>query len=167
MKRSNWIGFAFISCTLCLISGLDASAKNPYPFFKGVDKVKLKVSVSHDVTHQMERIGAPNFVVGEELKALTEKKLRDSGISTSGGSEEGPKLVVVSDVDMSNDEFTVTLSYYDSVSLTRDSSIKFETLLWTRKGHPQEDEATGLKATLTDLLDQFIAERIEADKVKN
>jgi hypothetical protein len=146
---------------------LDASAKNPYPFFKGVDKVKLKVSVSHDVTHQMERIGAPNFVVGEELKALTEKKLRDSGISTSGGSEEGPKLVVVSDVDMSNDEFTVTLSYYDSVSLTRDSSIKFETLLWTRKGHPQEDEATGLKATLTDLLDQFIAERIEADKVKN
>ncbi len=166
MKSSTLTGLISLVSVLVFGSQLNAAAKNPYPFFKGVDKVKVKVSVSEDVKHQMSRIGAPNFIVGEELLHLAETKLRESGISPSGGSEEGPKLVAVSDVDMSNDEFTVTLNYYDSVALTRDPSIKFETLLWSRKGHPQEDEATGLKATLTDLLDQFIAERDGSNQPK-
>src|SRR5439155_347899 len=133
---------------------------------KGLNKVKVDVSVSEDVRVQLIHAGAPNFVVGSELLHQADSKLHEAGMSTGASSEEGPKLKITADVDMSTDEFTVTIACYEPVSLLRDPSIKFETKVWSKLGHPQTDEAKGLKAVLDDLLDQFIADRAEANPAK-
>lgn len=146
--------------------GSPADAKTPYPALKGVTKCRVDVSVSKDVKIELFEAGAPNLVVGSELLHLAETKLREAGISPMAMSEDGPKVQITADVDMSNDEFTVTVSYYDWVTLVRDPSVKFETRVWSKKGHPAADEAKELKATVADLLDQFIADKLAANPAK-
>jgi hypothetical protein len=143
-----------------------AEAKQLFPALKGLNKVKVDVHVSGDVKEQLLHAGAPNFVVGGELGGLAESKLKEAGISTGGLSEALPRLNITADTDMSTDEMVVTLACLEPVTLVRDPSIKFETKVWSKSGHPTADEAKELKVVLADLLDQFIADRLAANETK-
>lgn len=148
---------------VCIITSSAAQAKRPYTALRGLTATRVSVSVSNDVKFQMKSIGAGDFNVVSELRQLVESKLKDVGISPNSSSD-GPMLSVVVDIDMSNDEFTVTINYSDLVSLIRDPNSKFETVLWTKTAHPPTDDAAGLKSVVSTLMNQFDVERMAASR---
>jgi hypothetical protein len=147
---------------LMLSFGGAALAKRPYPALKGLDKVRISSTVSLGVTNQLFRNKAPTLDLSGQLKHLAETKLHEVGVSTANAPEQGPKLSIAVDTDMATDELAVTLTYSDWVSLVRDPAVRFETPLWSRTGHPKTDEASSIKEALDDLLDRFIADRMES-----
>jgi len=165
---NKWVFVALLTIVLSVWSDTSqyACAKRPYPTLKGLNKLKLDVSVSEDVRVQLIHAGAPNLIVGSDLRHEAETKLKEAGISIEGGSADISKLAITAGVDMSTDEFALTVACYEPVSLLRDPSTKFETKVWSKSGHPQTDEFSGLKTVLDDLIDQFIADRAEANPAK-
>lgn len=143
-----------------------ALAKRPYPFLKSVDKVKVSVSVSEDVKRQLRMNGAGGGgAIEGELKHLTVSKLQNAGISNSGSSD-APELEVSAFTDYATDEFTITLSYSDTVALVRDNGTSFPVTLWTRTGHPSADQTKDMQDALSILVDEFIADRYESSPKK-
>jgi len=137
-----------------------------YTCLRHLDKVALAVSVSKDVRRQMKSAGAPDAGLEDQLFKMASERLSKTGISVvsdGDGSKNGPLLRVVVDIDISDDEFTVTLKFSDLVSLVRAPDTQFATTLWTQMGHPASDEAGPLKATLVDLLDRFMTDVVAAN----
>ncbi len=165
MSKHRW-QCLFALVAFVLSTSNTAMAKRPYPFLKSVDKVKFSVSVSADVKRQLRMMGAGGGgAIEGELKHLAATKLQNAGISPSGSSD-APELEVTAFTDFATDEFTITLSFSDTVSLVRESGTTFPITLWTRTGHPAADQTKDMQDALSLLVDEFIADRYESNPKK-
>lgn len=164
LRKHQWQCLFFVLVLIMSASAM-ATAKRAYPYLKMVDKVKVAVSVSEDVRRQLRMNGVGDPAVEGELKHLAEAKLRDAGISTSG-SKDMPEVEINVFTDYATDEFTISVSFSDTVALVRDSGTTFQQTLWTRTGHPAADQVSDLKNCLNLLLDEFIADRYESNSRK-
>lgn len=131
----------------------------------GLTTVSVRATSTEDARRALKSIGQNAGSIEASMIDLARERLRDIGLNVDGGgaSTGAAELLLTIYTDLRSGTVKLDLSLNELVSPVRTADTRFMITTWQRSANPRSNEAKPMTQTAGMLVEQFIADYLEAN----